>query len=298
MTMLFSVIIPTFNRRRLLQCAIESVLQQTLTDYEVLVVDDGSADETKQYLATLGNRVRVFTQSNQGPGAARNLAIKHANGQYLAFLDSDDLWFPWSLETYALAIRNSDKPAFIAGNPFRFRYEEKLSDIKREGLSSRKFPDYLASGDEWRWWGVSSFVVRTEVIRERGGFASKNMNGEDGDLALRLGDARGFVQITHPITFAYREHDTNATADLAKTIEGVWHKIRTEIANGYPGGRRRMTERLRILTRDVRPVALECLRAGSRREGWQLYRATFRWHWILGRWKFITGFPLRAFFAR
>ena len=84
--MLFSVIIPTFNRRRLLQCALESVLQQTLTDYEVLVVDDGSTDETKEYLATLGDRVRVFTQSNQDPGAARNLGIKHANARYAAFL--------------------------------------------------------------------------------------------------------------------------------------------------------------------------------------------------------------------
>ena len=120
--MLFSVIIPTFNRRRLLQYALESVLRQTFTDYEVLVVDDGSTDETKEYLATLGDRVRVFTQSNQGPGAARNLAIKHANGHYLAFLDSDDLWFPWSLETYASAIRNSGEPAFIAGKPFRFRH--------------------------------------------------------------------------------------------------------------------------------------------------------------------------------
>jgi len=56
------------------------------------------------------------------------------------------------------------------------------------------------------------------------------MNGEDGDLALRLGDAQDFAQITDPVTFAYREHDTNATADLAKTLEGVWHKVRTEIA--------------------------------------------------------------------
>jgi hypothetical protein len=135
-------------------------------------------------------------------------------------------------------------------------------------------------------------------MRQSGGFAEANMNGEDSDLALKLGEERGFAQILSPFTFGYREHAANATADLAKTIEGVWHKVRTEIANGYPGGRRRMTERLRILTRHVRPVALECLRAGWHREGWQLYRATFRWHWTLGRWKFITGFPLRAIFAR
>jgi glycosyltransferase involved in cell wall biosynthesis len=296
--MLFSVIIPTFNRRDLLPLALESVWQQRFADYEVIVVDDGSNDGTVEYLCSLGSRVRVFVQTNKGPGAARNLGVAEARGEYVAFLDSDDLWFPWSLETYVSVIRDSFNPAFIAGKPLVFRNEERLKHVERANFNSNKFPDYLASGDEWRWWGVSSFVVRSEVIRQIGGFAAAIINGEDADLALRLGAARGFVQITDPITFAYREHDANLTDDLTKTLAGVWHKVRTEIANGYPGGRRRMTERLRILTRHVRPVALACLRAGFRREAWQLYRTTLSWHMKLGRWKFLIGFPVRACLGR
>jgi len=295
---LFSVVIPTYNRAELLGIALDSVFAQTFTDYEVIVVDDGSTDETKEYLATLGDRVRVFTQSNQGPGAARNLGVSHANGEYVEFLDSDDLWFPWSLETYASVIRNSDKTAFIAGKPFRFRDEEELNDIKREGLSSRKFPDYLASGDEWRWWGASSFVVQRDAFESVGGFANQWVNGEDADLALRLGVARGFVQINAPFTFGYREHAASEMKNLDLTVAGATYKLCAEQAGKYPGGQARARERWRILTRHIRPVALECLRRGTRSEAWKLYRTTLRWHFQLRRWKFLVGFPLRACLPR
>jgi glycosyltransferase involved in cell wall biosynthesis len=296
--MLFSVVIPTYNRSQLLRATLDSVFAQTFTDYEVIVVDDGSTDDTREMVAGYGQRLRCFRQENAGPGAARNLAINHANGHYLAFLDSDDLWFPWSLETYASAIRDSDKPAFIAGNPFRFRDEKRLNDLKREGLNSRKFLDYLASGDEWRWWGVSSFVIRTDVMRQSGGFAEANMNGEDGDLALKLGNAGGFVQMTSPFTFAYREHVGNLTYDLSKSLAGVWYKVHEEQAGHYPGGVARSLERWRILTRHIRPIALECVRKKMKGEAWKLYRATLRWHVQLRRWKFIAAFPLRACLPR
>jgi glycosyltransferase involved in cell wall biosynthesis len=95
--MLFSVIIPTYNRAALLCTALDSVFAQTFTDYEVIVVDDGSTDGTAAMVASYGGRVRYFQQQNKGPGAARNLGAQHATGEYLAFLDSDDLWFPWTL---------------------------------------------------------------------------------------------------------------------------------------------------------------------------------------------------------
>src|SRR4051794_5139151 len=102
--MRFSVIIPTYNRLQLLKEALDSVWRQTFTDYEVIVVDDGSTDGTRDYLESLGDKLRFFVQPRRGPGAARNLAAQHANGEYLAFLDSDDLWFPWTLATFAEVI--------------------------------------------------------------------------------------------------------------------------------------------------------------------------------------------------
>ena len=126
MSMLFSVIIPTYNRLPLLQQALRSVWAHTFTDYEVVVVDDGSTDGTLAYLQSLGDRLRVLSQSNRGPGAARNLGLRSSNGEYIAFLDSDDLWFPWTLDIYAEIIRQGGEPSFIAGRPKRFATPEQL----------------------------------------------------------------------------------------------------------------------------------------------------------------------------
>src|SRR5262245_47305484 len=89
---LFSVVIPSFNRVALLATTLKSVFAQRFTDFEIIVVDDGSTDATMDYLESLEHRVKVFGQQNQGPGAARNRGARHSGGAYLAFLDSDDLW--------------------------------------------------------------------------------------------------------------------------------------------------------------------------------------------------------------
>jgi glycosyltransferase involved in cell wall biosynthesis len=290
----FSAIIPTYNRQDLLARTLESIWTQTFTDLEVLVVDDGSTDGTGDYLASLGNKVHVFTQSNRGPGAARNLGARHAQGQYLAFLDSDDLWFAWTLAVYAEALDQTGQPAFLAGKPICFVDETELISLCSESLRLHVFPDYLASGDEWRWWGVSSFVIRRDAFCAVGGFTDAWANGEDADLALRLGTAGGFVQICTPYTFAYREHACSAMGDFRRTVAGGLFKVRTEKQGGYPGGRRRARERQRILSRHLRPIAVACVREGLHREAWQVYRDTFQWHWALRRWKFLLGFPVWA----
>ncbi|MGH7598337.1 MAG: glycosyltransferase [bacterium] len=92
-----SVIIPTFNRAAFLREAIDSVLAQTEKDFELIVVDDGSTDHTRDLVAEYGDRIRYFFQPNAGASAARNLGIRHARGNFMAFLDSDDLWLPKKL---------------------------------------------------------------------------------------------------------------------------------------------------------------------------------------------------------
>ncbi|MCI0698577.1 glycosyltransferase [candidate division KSB1 bacterium] len=92
-----SVIIPTFNRVAFLREAIDSVLAQTEKDFELIVVDDGSTDGTRELVAEHGDRIRYFFQPNAGASAARNFGIRHAAGNLMAFLDSDDLWLPKKL---------------------------------------------------------------------------------------------------------------------------------------------------------------------------------------------------------
>jgi hypothetical protein len=292
-----SVIIPTYNRLRLLAQTLASVRVQTFTDYEVIIVDDGSTDGTREWLASQTSRLLVLTQANRGPGAARNLGASHAMCQYLAFLDSDDLWFPWTLEAYHQLVLRHQSPAFLAGKPLRFREEREWRTASLSELEAASFSDYLASGDEWRWWGASSFVVRRDAFETAGKFTNEWVNGEDADLALRLGTLPGFVQVTSPPTFGYREHDSSARKDLSKTLAGAWLGIHAEKGGRYPGGRQRAGERWRILTRHARPVTLECLQIGLHKEGWKLYRAMFRWHVALGRWKYLAGFPVKALVA-
>ncbi|HEY5957340.1 MAG TPA: glycosyltransferase family A protein, partial [Polyangiaceae bacterium] len=90
-----TAVIPTYNRREYVQEAIDSIIAQTFRDYEIIVVDDGSTDGTREALpARYGERIRYLWQTNQGESAARNHALSLAMGQYIAFLDSDDLWLP------------------------------------------------------------------------------------------------------------------------------------------------------------------------------------------------------------
>ncbi len=296
---LFSVIIPTYNRADLLRETLDSVLAQSFKDYEIIVVDDGSTDATEAVVQSYGGRIHFLRQQNRGPGAARNLGLRHATGTYVAFLDSDDLWFPWTLETYRQLIAKTGEPAFIAGKPRLFTDAAELNTVKPEPpLNYLAFQDYFQSGDEWRWWGVSSFVVRRAELEQAGGFTNEWINGEDADLAMRLGEAQGFVQILAPATFAYRRHPTNATKNMGKTLAGAQWLVQAERCNRYGGGPLRAGERWRIITRHIRPAMLGCLQSGLLDEAWRLYGNTFWWHLKLGRWKFLLGFPVKWALAR
>jgi glycosyltransferase involved in cell wall biosynthesis len=290
----FSVIIPTCNRAAFLKEALKSVLAQEFGDFEVIVVDDGSVDETPAVLKSFGNKVQCLRQQNRGPGAARNSGATRAVGEYLAFLDSDDLFFPWSLRAYAELIQIHQAPAFIAGKPKLFREVSELSFTGSEPIAVKKFSDYLASGDQWRWWGASSFVIRRNQFMAAGGFANEPINGEDADLALKLGTAPGFIQITRPETFAYRQHGSNVMKDAVRNVSGACYQVKQELAGVYPGQRQRARERWRIITRHVRPATREALNAGLVDESWRLYRDTLRWNLALGHWKYLFGFLVLA----
>ena len=128
---LLSLIIPTYNRSALLAEALESLQLQEFTDYEVIVVDDGSTDDTPITLARYlepGSpiKLRVLRQANAGQGAARNLGIAQARGEYCAFLDSDDLFFPWTLAIVAEAIAGNGRPPVILGKELRFKTPDEF----------------------------------------------------------------------------------------------------------------------------------------------------------------------------
>src|ERR1051326_205992 len=99
-----SVIIPTYNSAHYLADAVESVLSQTFQDIEVLIIDDGSTDETETVIQRYGSLVRCFRQRNSGVAVARNRGIEESRGEYVAFLDADDTWLPHKLERQLAAL--------------------------------------------------------------------------------------------------------------------------------------------------------------------------------------------------
>ena len=96
--MLVSIIIPTYNRAKLVTEAVQSALSQTYTNFEILVIDDGSTDNTEEMLKKYDNDIKYIKTERSGPGRARNLGISRAKGEFIAFLDSDDLWMDFKLD--------------------------------------------------------------------------------------------------------------------------------------------------------------------------------------------------------
>ena len=293
---LFSIIIPTHNRARLLDAALDSVWAQRLNDFELIVVDDGSTDDTATVLRKYQARLKSLTQQQSGPAAARNAGARHARGRYLAFLDSDDVWFPWTLETYARAIAADANPALVLGAAVSFTSGPPVPEVVEAPIELARYDDYFAADDAWHCWGAGFAVVRRDVFHQAGGFAETLRVGEDADLMMRLGNAAGFVQVISPITLGYRRHPDSAMADLDQTLQGAHRLLENELSQQYPGGRQRAASRRRILGWHFRSLMLEAVRRGRHRDAWQLYRATFHWHLGLGRWLFLIGFPFVAAF--
>ena len=289
----FSVIIPTYNRSSYLKLTLESVSRQTFTDYEIIVVDDGSTDDTPAYLSQLNERVTVIRQPNSGPGAARNRGAENARGEYLAFLDSDDLWFPWTLETVAALIEKHERPAIVAAKLVAFKDPAEPKRVSTTPIVAEVFTDYLSSCDRDFFVGAGMTFLRRDKFVEVGGFTPNEINLEDHDLILRLGTATGFVQIVEPPTLAWRRHDTSTTYQSMRSFEGCRYLIQNERQRVYPGGESRSSARRKIITRHIRPWALSFARTGAWQPAWALYNSTFVWNLSLHRWRYLIGFWAR-----
>lgn len=294
---LFSVIIPTYNRARFLGAALESVLAQSYKSYEIIVIDDGSTDDTGELLARYTDRIRILRQDRQGPGAARNAGIEHANGKYITFLDSDDLWFPWTLACYAQVIQKHGAPSFIVGTQVGFEEETELRAIKETPMQWESFPDYFSTSRKFVWIGIGSVAVCAKKLSEAGGFTNQWVNAEDSDLWMRLGTAEGFVRVTHPPLFGYRLHAMSAMSEFDRTYQGKCFLVEQEKGNQYPGGLLRRRERLAMVTRHARSTSIDCVHYGKVWNGWKLYLRCLRWNLLLRRIRYVCGFPILSLLA-
>lgn len=249
--MRFSVIIPVHNReQRLHRQAIDSVLAQTFPDYELIVVDDGSSDDTAAVLASYGSRIRVFRQENQGAEIARHAGVRLAKGQYVVFLDSDDLLCRSALSTYDRVIRDCGSPPVVIGAWMYFAegqaITEKVNADEAPDVQVSVYPDFL-SRDLNMGLSNSLIVMHKALLQEIGARdpATSRLLLDDFHLCLRAGTRGPCVVVRKPVTVAYRLHGQNRHLDGVANVRAILSLVMSERGGVYPGGLERRQDRYR-----------------------------------------------------
>lgn len=226
----FSVVIAAYNRERYIRQTIDSVLSQTFTDYEIIVVDDGSTDRTQDVLQAYGDRIRNIRQTNRGSEATFSKGASLATGEYLAFLDSDDLFMPCALATYDTIIRELDSPPLIVGAMVRFRDDQIVQTAAGDTgtIEVLKYRDYLSK--EIRMGMAQSIIVmRRTSFEEINGARDKSASPyvlNDYHLILQAGTHGPCVIVKKPVTVAYRQHAGQNSLNVEKMAHGVLSLIR------------------------------------------------------------------------
>jgi glycosyltransferase involved in cell wall biosynthesis len=183
-----SVMIPNYNRPLLLQDAVESVLAQSFQDLEILVVDDGSTEDIPAALAQFGDRVRYIRKENAGPAVARNFGLEHVTGEYVAFLDNDDLWLPRKLERQVEVLQRRPEVGMVSCQAFVMDDAARVLARPPQGCD-RVSPEVSLeelSEQNAIVGGGSSEMVRTQALQDIGGFNTAIRFVEDWDCWLRL----------------------------------------------------------------------------------------------------------------
>lgn len=206
-----SVVIPAFNYGRYLGAAIQSVLSQTFQNFELLVIDDGSTDDTRKILSRFtDSRLRYVYQFNQGLSAARNTGIANARFDFVAFLDADDLWLPGMLESAVERFsRLSPDYGLVACNSLRINQAGELIDLQLKHRPCSGEQEYRAADILIKSrFMPSTVVVRAEVFQTVGLFDTSLRSSEDRDMWIRIASKYRIHYLSTPLVHI-RKHATN-----------------------------------------------------------------------------------------
>lgn len=192
---MISVIIPVFNGASYLAAAIDSVRQQQGVDFEIIVVDDGSTDGTADLIPALGDDIRYFSQTNQGPSAARNVGIKAAKGEIIAFLDVDDVWPEGRLKLLLNRLQKEPALDIVLG---RIQYTGELTErdkkVKFDGLGNVVTVPSLGAG-----------IYRKNVFDKIGLLDEALFHYEDYEWFMRVRENNVAMVIIRNITYIYQK---------------------------------------------------------------------------------------------
>ncbi|HEV2117146.1 MAG TPA: glycosyltransferase family A protein [Terriglobales bacterium] len=290
-----SVIIPAYNSERYVADAVKSVLAQSYRPHEIIVVDDGSTDGTAHALEPFAGAIRYLYQQNRGEPAARNTGMRAATGEYIAFLDADDLWVPEKLELQMAYFAAHPGCAFVYSDMSTFD-ENGLVDASVKVRFNITFPSgniFPALFHE-TLFGSGSIVFRRECLLKAGYFDEDFLVGSDYEMWLRMARHYECGVVDKPLLL-YRQHPQMSTRGLGRAMrDGVPWEVEAlkKILRLYPQaaeelGRAEVKQRL---SKPFADMAHTWLQLGEHRQARKLFRQAIA-YWP-GNWRYWPFYML------
>jgi len=234
-----SVVIPTYNRAAELKRALGSVIAQTYPIGEIIVVDDGSTDNTQQMVVWFADRVRYVCQKNAGPAAARNRGVSMASGEWIAFLDSDDTWLPEKIRLQVEAAERDPRVALVYTSSWIVS-PDGSRELMQAVDPAKLWPAMRHSN--LLFAGGSCVMARRDAILAEGGFPESLMVGEDWGLWVNLARRHPFAAVVEPVT-AICVSQNSVSQDPERTVTDMEQILEGTLLAGLKGPARWMWRR-------------------------------------------------------
>ena len=302
----FSIIIPVFNLEEYILETIRSVYAQKDKDFEVIVVDDGSTDNSMYLLEKSGFPVLMARNPHKGVGSARNHGAGLAAGDYLCFLDGDDLWPEWTLQVMRRAIQDNPGVAWVIGSSIRFRDNPEWEATAAENRDFVPEPrcttmtNYLESYRRYMEVHTGTHAIRRDVFEKSGGYDTGLRHLEDGELYLRLSTSGPVVHITSPVVLGYRFRSGSASLSpdrRERSIADCYTVYDRARRGAYAGNGTQRIRQATIASRYFRPAVAGLARGGQGGLFFKYWLRILFTELKLGHLKFVLGSPL-VFLAR
>lgn len=212
-----SVVIPFYNGKEFIAQAINGILRQTYTDYEIIVMDDGSSDDSKKALECFDGKIRYFYQQNKGISSARNRAIKEAKGEYIALLDQDDIWYPEKLQKQVELMEKNKNLGLIYGDCHYINEKgEIISRVfeRQKYYSGRIFKDLIMGN----FIPIPTVLIRKSALDKVGLFLENYTFAEEYELFIRISKDYDVGFINEPLA-GYRIHGGNLSKNTGESLK-------------------------------------------------------------------------------
>lgn len=274
-----SVIIPLYNGEKFIRSAVESVLNQTYSNFELIVIDDGSTDRSRDIVSDLKGSLTYIYQENSGVAVARNHGFLHAKGEFIAFLDQDDRWYPHKLETQAAILDRHASTGIVYSN---------VDVIDESGLvtKTRSLDDRPPTGFQRLFPEFphphpfpSTILVRREIFARSGMFdpAFKRNCHEDTELWFRIAKNNLGRFHFHPESLAQRRHHSLQGGRDPRAREDNWIICLTKLLALYRGDSKKLHKLKRMLSSAYRRQGMALLETGAGEKGRAYLRQSIKY---------------------